>query len=214
MRDLRGNVSQMNLHSSSDTPLLLEHIGTETKRDNIRADKTLGCLPCSQQKNWRNYRAQISLRRIAAISALEIPTRSCRSSFHIGERHREMGSRHEGFIRLLLKGRFSTLRPVKQPSLPGPAPCPLSPHICKSLKLSGLDHTDRAGLCQTSNSLPGLDLNGLGTLSRSTRGGRSSVPLTNSPGPISSSELCSAQQPRRGAALHPTEGAFFEGTGE
>ena len=35
---------------SHQTLLLLKSIGTEPKIDNIRADKTLGCLPCTQQK--------------------------------------------------------------------------------------------------------------------------------------------------------------------
>lgn len=44
------------LHSSSEAPLLLESIRTETMKDNIRADKTLGCLPCIQQTNRLRYR--------------------------------------------------------------------------------------------------------------------------------------------------------------
>lgn len=95
----------------------------------------------------------------------------------------------EGFIKLLLKGRFSTLHPVSQTSQPGQAPCPLSPHICKSLKLSGLDHRDRAGLCQTSDSVPRLNLNGLEALLESTGGRLSSLPLTSSP--LSLSEMLS-----------------------
>ncbi len=117
-----------------------------------------------------------------------------------------MASRRGGFIRLLLKGRFSTLRPVSQPSQPGPAPCPLSPHICKSLKLSGLDHRDRAGLCQTSDSLPGLNLNGLETLSESTRGGLSSLPPTSSSSPFSSSEHSTSDG---GLLFIPLKGFFL-----
>ncbi len=51
MSDLKGNLSQKKLHSSSDPPLLLEGIGTETKKDNIKADKMLGRAPCTQQKS-------------------------------------------------------------------------------------------------------------------------------------------------------------------
>lgn len=90
---------------------------------------------------------------------------------------------------VLVKGRFSTLHPVSEPSQPEPALCPLSPHICKSLNLSGLDLTERAGLSQTSHSLPGL--NGLDALSQSNREGQSS------PSPCTSSEHWSAQNQRR-----------------
>lgn len=116
---------------------------------------------------------------------------------------REMRGSSEGFITLSLKGRFSTLCPVSQPSQPGPAPCPLSPHICKSLKLSGLDHKDRAGLCHASDSLPRLNLNGLETVSESTSGGPSSLPLTSSSSPLSSSEHWSVQYWDLGTAVQP-----------
>ena len=195
--DLEGNLSQKKLHSRSDPLLLLESIGTETKNDNIRDDKTLGCPPCTQQKSKKKSRRHPN----SAISVLEIPTRLwlpdfvvCRSAR--SSPRRETGSRREGFIRRLLKGRFSTPRPVSPPAQPGPAPCPLSPHICKSLKLSGLDHRDRAGLCQTSDSLPGLDLNGLESVREHQ--GEFAAPRPAAPVPFSSSEHWSAQCQRLG----------------
>lgn len=155
----------------------------------------------------------------SAISVLEIPTRLWLSDFIVcwlapSSACRETGSRREGFIRLLLKGRFSTLRPVSPPAQPGPAPCPLSPHICKSLKLSGLDHRDRAGLCQTSDSLPGLDLNGLDSVREHRGERRVHCPRPAAPVPLvhQSTGLHSASD--WGTALHPTEGVFFESTGE
>lgn len=129
------------------------------------------------------------------------------------EVYREKGSKPPGYSREFVEGRYSTLRPVSQPSLPQPAPCPLSPNICKSLKLSGLDLSDRAELCQTSDSFPGLKLNGLETLSRSTRGGQSSLPMTSSSNPFTSSGHWSAQYQQLGTAFHPTKGILFECTG-
>lgn len=123
---------------------------------------------------------------------------------------KETGSRLEGFISLLLKDRFSTLHLVSQPPQPGPAPCPLSLHICKSLKLSGMDHTDRAGLCQSSDSQPGLNLNRLKTVTEHQ--GRTEFTAPDQQ-PQSLHQI-TAQYHRQGTSLYPTEGVFFESTGE
>lgn len=65
--------------------------------------------------------------------------------------------------------RFNTPNPVSHPSHPRPAPCPLTPHICKNLELSGLDQPDRA-----SAALPRLGLFVLETMSECIGGGLSS----------------------------------------
>lgn len=133
---------------------LLKSIGTEISKDNISADKTLGCLPCTQQQQ----KAEGKLCHISFGNALALWVYSvCCFTLTLFCKPEADTKDSSGCC---LKGWLST-RPVSQPARPSSAPCPLSPHICKSLKPSGLDRTDRAGLCQASNSLPGLNLNGL-----------------------------------------------------
>lgn len=45
MSDLKGRCESKVITFLIGPPLLLESIGAETKKDNIKADSTLGCLP-------------------------------------------------------------------------------------------------------------------------------------------------------------------------
>lgn len=67
--DLMGKLSQKKLHSSSDSPTFRKHWGRN--QDNIRADKTLGRLPCTQHESIRLRYPHI---QTLPYRFLEIPT--------------------------------------------------------------------------------------------------------------------------------------------